>query len=247
MVGARRMAVPTPDLTTGNRAQDEARPAEHPVLPAEEPPAHRFEPVRSRAVAEGIVAPPRVDPAELVRVDPREPLSEIGPARAPRPKPPKNHGRLFRQVASAAGRFEGEGFTVSVAGIDIVEPDETCKSPAGDQWPCGARARTAFRSFLRGRAVDCAIPEGVAAETFTVSCALGAQDLGSWLVASGWARAAIGSPYATEARLAADAGRGIHGAGPAALPAALTADPPASALPPPPAGSLPEPSAGDGG
>ena len=117
-------------------------------------------PVHSRAIDPEAVAPPALPAEGLERVEPREPLSEL--ALAVPPKPPKapddwDGTKLFQPVASAAGLIEAKGYSVAVSGIDIVRQDETC-SDDGKSWPCGVRARTAFRAFLRGRAVACTVP-----------------------------------------------------------------------------------------
>ena len=47
---------------------------------------------------------------------------------------------------------------------------------------------------------------------------LGKQDAGAWLVSNGWARAAPSGPYAQAEAEAREAGRGIFGPPPTALP-----------------------------
>lgn len=207
-----------------------------------------------RRIAPDLVAPPQVDDGELERDDPRAPLSEIGPAA--RPAPPvaapgprrQSDGSMMRPVASAAGRLEAGGVVIAIAGIEIIEPEHTCRRPDGSVWPCGAHARTAFRSFLRARAVDCGdLPEGTAQTRFSVACTVGGQDIGAWLVANGWAKVTLDGPYGEEQRVAIEQRRGIFGPGPAAPPG-TTAEPPAAALSPgtspgEPATAEPEPEA----
>lgn len=165
-----------------------------------------------RQVAPDIVAPPAVDPGDLTRDVPRGPLSEIGPAGPAKPKPRKA-GMVFGSVATAAGVVETGALTVTVAGIDVVHADETC-SDGGPNWPCGMQARTAFRGFVRGRALDCDLPPEMTEGAATASCRVGGRDVGGWLVANGWARAAVDGPYSEAGETAEEEGRGIFGPAP---------------------------------
>lgn len=183
-----------------------------------------------RQIAPEIVAPPSVDPSELERGAPREPLSELGTAGPPKRRISARSAlggasteqakpQVYRPVAAAAGRIESDGLTIILAGIDILEPDQTCRGVNGD-WPCGMVARTAFRYFLRGRALDCDLPDGELPERLTATCRLGAQDLGAWLVANGWAKVSSTGPYAEEQAQAVEKRRGIFGPRPDPLPQA---------------------------
>jgi endonuclease YncB( thermonuclease family) len=95
------------------------------------------------------------------------------------------------------------------------------------------RARTAFRAFLRGRAVTCSgagtkkdttASSAGAPAAIVADCKVARQDVGQWLVENGWARATQGGPYADAGEAAHKAGKGIFGAAPDL-----------SGLPPPPA------------
>lgn len=168
----------------------------------------------------------------LERIAPRAPLSDLSLAVAPKPKAPEDlAGKpLFRPVAEAAGVIRVKGQALTVSGIDVVEPDEICTDGDGTNWPCGARARAAFRSFLRGRAVTCAAPgkEGAA------QCRVGGKDIGEWLVENGWARAAAGGPYAETGDKAEAGHKGIFGTAPDL-----------SGLPPAPLPAVPAPEGRD--
>ncbi|MEO9339348.1 thermonuclease family protein [Mesorhizobium sp. SB112] len=153
--------------------------------------------------------------AGFERVEPRDPLSGIGQAQPPQQGEPRAKP-LYRPVASAAGRIEAMGYTVEIDNIDAVTADETCTTD-GTQWQCGASARTAFRSFLRGRAVTCTVPPEPSKQSVISSCHIGRQDIGEWLVANGWARAAEGGPYADAGEAAQKAGKGVFGRPPAAV------------------------------
>ena len=208
-------AVPEPEPET----PDAAPTADVPAAPAS-----------SRLVAPKIVAPPQVDVRELQREAPREPLSQLSLALPPPPKPKQpgkwNGTSFLRPVATESAIFESMDHTVSIAGTEGLAADETCLAD-GVAWPCGARARAAFRLWLRGRAVVCKVPPGTDAVHIVAPCRLGKEDVGAWLVANGWARAAPGGPYAEDAERAQSARLGIYG------------DPPDTSglgtVPPPPA------------
>ena len=188
----------------------------------------------SRAIDPEIVAPPELPADELERVEPREPLSKLALAVPPKPKMPDdwNGTKLFQPVAPAAGLIEAKGYSVAVSGIDIVRQDETC-SDNGKSWPCGVRARTAFRSFLRGRAVVCTVPPEGGRDLIAAECRIGKLDVGQWLVENGWARAAKGGPYVEAGDKARTAKKGIFGSAPnlAGMPAMPAAPSPAPQAP----------------
>ena len=137
----------------------------------------------SRTIDPEMVAPPPLNTEELQRVEPRAPLSELalaGPPKPPKPKMPDdwNGTKLYQPVATAAGMIEAKGYSVAVAGIDVVGQDETCTDER-QAWACGIRARTAFRAFLRGRAVACAVPPEGGRDLITAECRIGKQDVGA--------------------------------------------------------------------
>lgn len=213
-------------------------------------PPLRPAPGAARPVAPEVVAPPPVAPQVLERVEAREPLSPIGRAHAPSEGPPKET-ILHRPLVVAAGEFGSGGYRVVLAGVRPTPAGETCGR--GDaSWPCGVHARTAFRNRLRGRALACVVPPAPPAAPVTTPCRLGGQDAGAWLVGQGWARADPADPrYAALEEEARKAGRGLHGAAPAALaPFSVTvpeagADPAADGDPPPPGPASAHPSGAD--
>lgn len=180
----------------------------------------------ARTIDPELVAPPALRSREWERVAPREPLSSLALAQPPRPKMPDEwEGTpLFQPIASAAGLIEAKGYSIAIAGIDPVKPDETC-GDAGKSWHCGLRARTAFRAFLRGRAVVCAVPPQGERDIIAARCRIGKQDIGRWLVENGWARATEDGPYAQAGEKARKAGKGIFGEAPD--PSGLPPQPPA--------------------
>ncbi|MGB6119504.1 MAG: thermonuclease family protein [Mesorhizobium sp.] len=193
-----------------------------------EPPATHPSP---RIVAPNLIAPPQLDQSELQRIEPRPPLA--GTLNQPtdarttsveaKPKLLKADPLLFRPVASIAGVILAEGRTISILGVDPVPEDQMCGGAQGTPWPCGKVARTAFRSFLRARAVKCDFPSGDVPETLTVACRVGNTDIGEWLVTNGWAYAAAGH-FEEQARKATDERRGMYGNAPGELPAALAGE-----------------------
>ena len=168
-----------------------------------------------RPVAPEIVAPPPVEPRALERIEPRAPLGPMGRAHVPSEGPPKETV-LHRPLVVQAGAFEAMGYRIVLAGLRPTPADETCIAD-GVSWPCGVHARTAFRNWLRGRALACVVPPAPPAETVVTPCRLGGFDAGEWLVAQGWAHAdAADGRYGEQARAAREARRGLHGSAPAA-------------------------------
>lgn len=121
---------------------------------------------------------------------------------------------LPRVVATAAGRLESNGLSIDLDDIVIMPVSDSCTSPEGEVWPCGMQARTAFRGYLRSRAVMCDLPQDGATGMITTTCKLGEDDPAHWLVENGWARAVPGGAYADIGREAEQNHRGIFGSKP---------------------------------
>lgn len=169
----------------------------------------------ARPVAPQVVAPPPVEPQALERIEPRAPLTPLGRAHVPSEGPPKET-ILHRPLVASAGEFEAMGYRVALAGLLPTPAERSCMAN-GVAWPCGIHARTAFRNWLRGRALACVVPPAPPAEVVVTPCLLGGQDAGAWLVGQGWALADPGDDrYAALEEEARKAGRGLHGAAPAA-------------------------------
>jgi len=220
---------------TGGAGLDEA-PAPAAAV-AQEREALKAAPFIVRPVSPDIVAPPPLELRVLERADPREPLSPIGRAHVPSEGPPKETV-LHRPVASEAGAFAAMGYRVVLAGLTPTPADATCVAD-GVSWPCGIHARTAFRNWLRGRALACVVPPAPPAEAVTTPCRLGAFDAGEWLVAQGWARAdPEDGRYAALEEEARKARRGLHGPAPAMVaPPGVTVPAPAEEEPADPDGA----------
>jgi endonuclease YncB( thermonuclease family) len=225
---------PTPALAAESPSAE--APATLQVPPSQVPAAEESQPpppkpvAPSRMVAPAIVAPPELAAGkELLREPPREPLSKLSLALPPVPEV-KNEWAgtpFFRPLAIESAVFESMGRTIAISGVASVPLGESCVHE-GVSWPCGVRARSAFRMWLRGRALVCRLPDEEKPVT-SARCRLAKQDAGAWLVANGWARAAPDGPYVQAEEKARDAGMGIFGAPPDTSSVAKVPDAPVNA------------------
>lgn len=151
----------------------------------------------------------------------RPPLSDLGLASTPKPPEPPapaasvDEGEpmqlLQRPVAIAAGKLESQGRTVDLQGIEPMPIEQTCQSSSGESWLCGMQARTAFRQWLRARAVMCRLPQNDSGAAVSTQCSVGNEDPAQWLVANGWAKAVAGGAYQEAGQKAEDNRLGIFG------------------------------------
>lgn len=164
--------------------------------------------------------------------EPANPVFEHGAL----PDDQKRWRIVFNSVITAAGMFELADMTIILPGIDIVFPDEKCSTNNGKEWPCGTVARTAFRAYVRNRAINCHLPVNRPDKTIVADCLLQGEDPAAWLVSQGWARADESSPWKQLETAARNAGLGIFGNPPAGVPtsgsAAGDSDQPNSAIRP---------------
>ena len=144
---------------------------------------------------------------QLERIAARAPLTP------PRPQPPRRTV-LHRPVVTASGMIVYEQGRLQLAGIQVLAPEETCTDKAGLTWPCGIIARTAFRNFIRGRALSCIAPDGKWQTNIVSQCLIGQQDPAAWLVSQGWARPISGSDYDQLDNNARREEKGIYGSDP---------------------------------
>lgn len=225
-------AAEAPSETRGPQASHAPQPAVGSQGPASEAGAPAGHLAPSRLVAPGVVALPGSAFEELQREAPREPLSRLSLALPP-PPPPENRNPwagkpLFRPVAVESAVFESGGHTVAIDGVRSVSPDENC-THGETSWPCGMRARAAFRLWLRGRALVCQIPDGQeAGDAMRARCRLAKEDVGAWLVSNGWALAAPGGPYVQAEEKARAEKLGVFGAPPDASSISAVPDAPVS-------------------
>lgn len=156
-----------------------------------------------------------VPKGDIVREMARAPLSPLAapPPPAPPPDPdslPRKWRLIHQTVATAAGVLDTDGLTLVLPGIDAVASNEMCVR-AGLSWPCGMAARTAFRAYLRGRALNCRVPDKRLEITILAECLLQGEDPARWLVSAGWARAKPDGPFVEEGKRALKMSKGIFG------------------------------------
>lgn len=175
---------------------------------------------KSRNVGGGLVAAPPLDEGPLERV---ASLPQPTPPLVPKAEPALPEKQflrwrlVFNAIATSAGILQTGETSLVLPGIDVVSVDETCPTPAGGSWPCGMVARTAFRNYLQGRALNCHLPDRVEAKAIMAECLLQGQDPAAWLVERGWARSNADSPLAAIAETAKASNRGIYGQPPAGV------------------------------
>jgi endonuclease YncB( thermonuclease family) len=121
--------------------------------------------------------------------------------------------RYFRVKVRDAGTLEvrlarSKTALISLEGIETHDADEMCPRKGSTKWPCGAKARRALISLIRGRAVICTLPPAGESDAFTARCGVGGEDLSTWLVRQGWATPkANATPALGEALAAAKSDR----------------------------------------
>lgn len=140
------------------------------------------------------------------------PPIRIAPPEKPKPAPaPIRPRRLMPIAMETTADFSAGDIRVRLPGVGVVGGDETCRDRAGTEWPCGRRALAGVRALVRGKAVDCPLPDKVKRGSFVVDCTIGGGDLAERIVASGWARALDREGRLGEAERAAEAkGLGLH-------------------------------------
>ena len=145
----------------------------------------------------------------LHRLPPREPLSDLA-APAAKSDDSLTKRLLPRPVALDAARIAIGQAVVELPGVEPLELSAQCNS-GSLTWPCGARSRTELRNFLRGRSIECEVPNsfGESRETISSACSVGDEDIGAWVVSRGWARAMPGGPYEDQQTSAKANGLGI--------------------------------------
>lgn len=145
------------------------------------------------------------------------PAADTPPVRVappPRPAPPPKPIRLRRLMPvtmESTATFSAGEIRVRLPGVAVLEPEATCLDRAGVRWPCGRRALAGVRALVRGRAVDCPLPEGTRRGSFVVDCRLGEADLAERIVGIGWGRALDGESALGEIERRAEAeDLGLH-------------------------------------
>jgi endonuclease YncB( thermonuclease family) len=185
---------------------------EPPRRPAAEPEPEEpvgTETVTARPVQPALFGQPfTANDGTLTRLKPRAPLSQ------PPPPPEPEQPLLHRPLALSAGTLSFGGRDLVLEGITPTPADLFCTGADGADWPCGMVARTAFRNFLRGRALNCDVETTEWEGTAVTTCLMGDTDVAAWLVENGWAEPEPGSSYAALAKDARDGARGLYGPDP---------------------------------
>lgn len=143
---------------------------------------------------DGLTSVPPAD-GPLRRLPPREPES-VEEKSGETVGRETRHILLPRPIARNTGQLAIGRGTVILPGIVPFPLERTCGEGAG-AWPCGMRARTELRNYLRSRSIRCDVPEdfGERDEAVTSACTLRGEDIGDWIVRNGWAAAVPGGPY----------------------------------------------------
>ncbi|HTO33268.1 MAG TPA: thermonuclease family protein [Pararhizobium sp.] len=140
----------------------------------------------------------------LERIEPRLPLSD--PVAKSQPVPVV----LRHPVALSAGLIRFGDRQLQLEGLAPQDADRTCGDGAAT-WPCGIVARTAFRNFLRARALRCTVPKNGWQGTVTAACTVSDLDPAAWLAENGWAETPAGSPLASKVDAARKSRLGFFG------------------------------------
>lgn len=119
----------------------------------------------------------------------------------PRPKSPETVNKppikIFRgsgmTLQGQARAIDGDtldmgGVRVRLHGIDAPEIEQRCWS-GGRRWPCGQYATQALRSLIGNETVECEKRDRDSYGRVLAACRAGGRDLGTWMVAEGWALA----------------------------------------------------------
>ena len=168
----------------------------------------------SRDVGSGMVASPIAVGTVLERIEADAPPVKAEESNFGKALPANAQKRwrvVYNSVITAAGVFDLNGMSIVLPGIDVVSADENCTTSSGRNWPCGTAARTAFRAYVRNRALNCHLPVSRQDKAIVAECLLQGADPAEWLVAQGWARAVPGSPLEKLGKQARETALGIFG------------------------------------
>jgi endonuclease YncB( thermonuclease family) len=97
--------------------------------------------------------------------------------------------------------FTLDGRTVRLWGVDAPEGRQMCEDEGGHPWRCGQGAAQALAEHLAGATLHCEPVETDRYGREVARCRIGDEDLGGWLVRTGWAfdyRRHSGGHYAAE-------------------------------------------------
>jgi endonuclease YncB( thermonuclease family) len=107
----------------------------------------------------------------------------------------------------AAGLIENGKGSFRLEGVLVTAFDTQCGAGV-DQWPCGRLAKTAVQRLIRGRTIECQLPQAGSNSAEAAECRVGGKNIGEWLVSQGWAKA-DGPRYAEAEKKAAEGKLGL--------------------------------------
>lgn len=198
----------SPDKASASSAEsDPASPAKVDPVPDNRIPADQVD--REMAALTHQTLPLQPQPQPQPQPKPESEQASLDPASKPQGQ--TTTIELVRPFADQAGILTLAGRSVQLTGVIPTDVDRMCTGPSGKSWPCGQAARTAFRMYLRGRSIDCDVPDANWKGTVTGTCRYVRIDLSAWLVRFGWADPEPGSPLASLVDEAKQKKRGMYG------------------------------------
>ena len=223
------------DPSSAMVAADPLAPPPHPASTAAADSAAPSEPQPPTPLAAPAAEPPPVRTVTGPGITPLPPADtppyRVAPPEKPKPPaPPIVIRRLGLVKMEDTAHFSVGAIRVRLPGVAVTGADDICRDRAGIEWPCGRRALAGVRAVVRGKAVDCPLPDKVRRGDFVTDCTLAGADMAERIVASGWARALDREGRLGEAERQAEArGLGLHGA---AMPIGVDPFPDPGDLPP---------------
>lgn len=109
--------------------------------------------------------------------------ASVSPAAAWRDVPDEIVGRAS---VIDGDTIEVRGTRIRIAGIDAPESDQVCTRADGRPYRCGGAAAAFLDDMLAGRNVACRA-NGTSYDRVVATCDVGGSDVGSAMVAAGWA------------------------------------------------------------
>ncbi|MCB1494688.1 MAG: thermonuclease family protein [Bauldia sp.] len=109
------------------------------------------------------------------------------PTPPPPPAPPRWRRFFLPKTTDGATFVTRNHLVIKVFGVTPPPLDQICRRMDGEEWPCGRTALFSLRMFLRGRAVECLLPNPDGIDRAVAPCRVGSIDVGRWLLRQGWA------------------------------------------------------------
>ena len=154
---------------------------------------------------EPLIDTPPVHPDSIRNVTPDDvlphpqvtgPLKRVAGVRPPPPEEVKQEEPLDfqRPLVLDARSLRVKKTTIRLAHLAGPDLSEKCPSRLGGDWPCGMRARTALRGFIRNYAIHCDEELKLGENEIRAKCAKGETDISRWMLEQGWARPTQDAP-----------------------------------------------------